>query len=338
MIPSLIFGFNPLQLSCMSYSFQSFLNLSLLFIFLVTPFHQTSLFSNDCREWGCAELTWDKEDCCFMPYFGEVSIAVDNWRSFPEGSWEDNFGIYASGNFGARVPYFDRFGVGVQAGSSFGVYDFAGRGSSYINSNKTQKQLFLTAGMFRQAPDYRGLNLALVYDGMVNWNFGAFAMNPYLSQIRFLASFQDCFYDEIGVFGTLSTNTAYDTIFGYQTKFCAISQINLFWRHTYQNFAQTNIWVGMPYKNGLTKTKELPGIFIIGACFSVPLNENWNIEGHGVYMHPNSKNDIFSSRSYASNVSFGLTYTFGGKYTPGVQPLLPLASNSNFLVDSNFSY
>jgi len=71
-----------------------------------------------------------KADTC-LDYAGEVGVGYDYFRGLAEGSWEGNTGALISCNLGVFTSYpaYPDVGcIGAQAGGSYGVYDWSGRG------------------------------------------------------------------------------------------------------------------------------------------------------------------------------------------------------------------
>lgn len=293
------------------------------------------------------------DDCCchsnawlLFPVAGDVSIAYDNFRSLPDGSWTGNTGGYVGANLGTELPFLSCYGFGVQLGGSYGIYDWSGRGSAagFNDENDLQQQGFVTAGIFRKTKCCSGLNFGVVYDWMVNTNFGVFALDPEFDQIRYQAGYLFNARDEFGLWGTAALRTVQKSIDFIPVSFRGISQINLFWRHYFCSTAQTMIWVGLPYNNGLMFGSKKDGKVILGGCFKVPLNRCFSIEGHGVYMWPRDGAPEVRSLNDASNITFGLTYTFGNDRARecddayGAYPYMPIADNSRFISDTSLNY
>lgn len=318
------------------FSFLFFLAIS-IFPFCHTPL-KAQIFTDEVPE----ELCVRKSLLPLSLIAGEAGLSVEHFRGIPDGSWEGNFGSVATLNLGMPLPFLSNYGFGFQIGGSFGVYDWSGRASSASSIKETQQQIFFTTGIFLRTPYCSGINTACVFDWMINKNYGVFALHPGISQIRFEGSylFENC--NEYGIWGTADIHTSHRSASGVPVKFKPLSQLNLFWRHFYANCGQTMIWVGAPYKKGLLAQGGRAGKFILGASFNVPLTYCLNVEGHATYMCPRSEESIVESRNYASNVSIGLVYTFGGPRccndNRDIRPYLPVANNSNFLVDSNTNF
>lgn len=268
-----------------------------------------------------------------FPIGGELSIGVDDFRSLPEGSYEGNIGAFLSLNLKAPLPksFF------IEAGGSYGLYDFAGRTStSFKNTNSFQQQGFITGSVSRETPCSSGINVGVAYDWMFNKNFGVFAVDPSISQVRGQLGYLIKGGNELGILGTIDTNTSHQKYESLPLKFRAISQANLFWCHYFKNNAYGMLWAGTPYRQGLMYSSGRAGRYIIGGRFWAPLTRSLSMNGHFAYMGAQSASNGIESKNYAANVSFALTYAFG-HHKLKQTPYMGLADNSNFLVDTNLN-
>jgi hypothetical protein len=277
-------------------------------------------------------------DCSCFPVGGDVALALDYFRSLPDGSWSGNFGAFSSLNLAVGIPK-ERYGFGAQVGGSYGLYDWDGRGSNtgLGNTKALQQQAFLTLGLFRMTPECSGFNAGVVYDFMFNKEFGVFALDPYMTQVRAQFGYLIQGGNEVGFWGTINTHTSHRETEQIPVKFRAVPQVNLFWSHYFKNHAQTMLWGGTPYRRGLMYPSSRAGRYIIGASFRAPLTRSLSVFGHGVYMAATSGSATQESRNFAANVCFGVNYSFGG-CKAGQRPYLPLANNSNFLADTNLNF
>jgi hypothetical protein len=276
------------------------------------------------------------EFCSSLPVGGDIALALDYFRSLPDGSWAGNSGAFANINLAIGISK-EKYGVGAQLGGSYGLYDWDGRGSNLSgNSKALQQQAFVTAGLFRMTPSCSGVNVGIVYDLMVNKQFGVFGLNPIIGQLRGQFGYLIQGGNEIGVWSAVDTQTSHEETSQIPVRFRAISQVNLFWIHYFKNCAQTMLWAGTPYQRGLMFSSGRAGNYIFGASFIAPLTRVLSIMGHGCYMGAHSGTAFQESSNYAANICFGLNYSFGsGK--AGQRPYLSLANNSNFLVDTNIN-
>lgn len=274
---------------------------------------------------------------CRLPFGAEAGLGYDFFRSIPDGSWEGNTGAFASVNLWKKLPA-KYCGLGMQLGASYGVYDWNGRLSSPSGEDgSSQQQAFATVGIFRETPCESGFNAGLVYDWMWTKNFGAFALDPKIDQLRFQGGYLLCCRNEFGIWGTLDLHWSRNSSFEIPVTYRALSQVNAFWRHIFSNCAETMLWAGVPYKRSLLFSSGLAGKFIIGGSFRAPLTSRLEIEGHGSYMHPRSRSGSPKPLNYAANICIELKWSFGDRAC-GAQSYMPLGNNSNFLVDSNLNY
>lgn len=269
-----------------------------------------------------------------LPIGGDVSLFLDSFRSLPDGSWGGNMGAYLALNLGIAFPK-QQYGFGFQSGGSYGIYDWDGRGST--NTKSLQQESFITFGITRQTPSLSGWNSGLVYDWQANAHSGVFGLSPSMGQLRSQVGYLFKGGNEFGIWGTYNTGTTKHSLGALTVAFRAISQVNLFWKHQFHNQGSICFWAGTPYRKGLMFSSGRAGTYIVGASFKAPLTGALSVEGHGVYMGARSDPAYVESQNYAANVSLGLSYTFGGKRV-GTKPYLPLANNSNFLVDTNINY
>jgi hypothetical protein len=267
---------------------------------------------------------------------GDAALALDYFRSLPEGSWAGNSGALASLNLAIGIPK-ENYGFGAQLGGSYGLYDWNERGSTTTeNSKALQQQGFITLGLFRVTPYCSGFNAGIVYDWMLNKKFGAFASNPNLGQLRGQFGYLIKGGNEVGVWSAISTQTSHKKISEIPVRFRSISQVNAYWIHYFKNFGHIMLWAGTPYRRGLMYSSGRAGNYIFGASFRAPLTRALSIIGYGSYMGSRGGSAFQESSNYASNVCFGLNYSFGG-CKAGQRPYLSLANNSNFMVDTNLN-
>lgn len=267
---------------------------------------------------------------------GDAALALDYFRSLPDGSWAGNSGALASLNLAIGIPK-DKYGFGAQLGGSYGLYDWDGRGSTTTeNSKALEQQGFITLGFFRMTPHCCGFNAGIVYDLMFNKKFGVFALNPFLGQLRGQLGYLITGGNEVGIWSAVSTQTSHKETGEIPVRFRAVSQVNLYWIHYFKNLSQVMLWAGTPYRRGLMYSSGRAGNYIFGASFRAPFTQTWSVIGHGSYMRSHTGSAFQESSNYAFNLNFGVNYSFGG-CKAGQRPYLSLANNSNFIVDTNLS-
>jgi len=260
----------------------------------------------------------------------DLSIALDDFRSLPEGSFAGNWGALTALNLKAPIP----LGFSVQLAGSYGLYDWYGRSSTPINSGSLQQQGFITFATSRQTEKSSGINAGIAYDCMLNKNFGLFAVNPFFYQIRGQVGYLIEGGNELGVWSSYGINTANKVAQQVPLQFRAISQVNLFWCHYYKNNGYIMIWAGTPYRRGLMYKSGRPGTFTLGAQFSIPMTSYLSIEGTAAYMGARKVSGIKPSSNYGTDIAIGITYSFG-KRRIMKGPYMTQANNSNFMADTN---
>ncbi len=272
------------------------------------------------------------ESC--LPVGVDLSIGLDDFRGIYSGSWQNSYGALVALN--VSVPFTCSFSG--QLGGSYGVYEWAGRGSTpFKNSKSVQQQGFITVAATWQTICCSGLNAGLAYDWMLNKNFGMFAVNPFFDQIRGQIGYLFCGSDELGFWGTYGICKSHKKSQNIPLKFKGISQVNLFWTHYFDSNAYTMVWIGTPYQRGLHYGSGRAGRLIFGVQFAAPIACSWSIEGHGSYMFARHDAGVIPSRNYGANLYFALTYSFG-KTRIAKNPYMTIGSNSNFMADTNQNF
>ncbi len=282
------------------------------------------------------------DDCAKRSVMAFVSY--DSWRGISDGSWQNN-GLNTGVNFGTRLGRIsDLTGIGFQAGGSVGVYDWSGRSyglTDYAN-NTVQIQGFITYGFFRKAHEDSKWSAAVVQDWMLTDNFGQYSQNPTLTQWRGQFGYATSAANEFGVWGTLHGPSDSRVVAGEgPVSFCAIDQLNVFLHHKWGlGGADTSIWVGVPQRSRLTGDGSL-GDYLAGASANVPLNEHLALFTLVTYMHPSAHPGPVGSTEDAWNFTIGVSlYPAGNARSRTVAgqcwtPMLPVANNGYFLVDTN---
>jgi len=110
-----------------------------------------------------------------------------------------------------------------------------------------------------------------------------------------------------------------------------MNQTNLFWRHNWEFGATTSAYVGWLDAADV-------GDWVFGVQGAAPISHHVSLYSNFTYVAPGAGSGIFGSSLEQWNLSFGLSYSFGGKaVSPSVSgpqgmPLMPVANNGSFLV------
>lgn len=263
----------------------------------------------------------------YLLAFGtDVSFGYDHFRSLPDGDWAGNTGCLIGFNTATECK-----GFKLQTGSSFGLYDWAGRGSAPSNKQRTlQQQLFSTVAVGKS---YSCYNFALAYDWMWNKAFGVFGVQTSFSQLRMSTGYQLNRANEVGLWGTIDLNRSHRSSQNIPVTYRALAQVSAYWKHLFANCSEIMVWAGLPYKRSLSYSTGRAGKALFGARVAAPLCNALTFEGHGMYMIPHSADGALRQRNYAANLCLELKYHFGCE-----RPFMPLADNSNFIADTNVTF
>jgi hypothetical protein len=272
------------------------------------------------------------------PLWGlQTFVSYDTWKGISDGGWQNN-GINVGANFGMCLGEWGRqTGVGFQIGGSEMVADWSG--TDYGSVVETQG--FITYGLFRRPTETTGWTAGLVQDWMLNDHFGEYAQDPTLSQLRGQLGYAWSATNEIGLSGAVRLLGGTRDVSGVgTTTWRPIDQLNLYWHHKWSFGADTTIWVGIPEQDQLGGSGSL-GEYIAGASANVPLNHRWSLFTLITYMHPSSRPSMDGSEEEAWNFTIGVSLTWGRETCSETvaghawMPLMPLANNGYFFVDTN---
>jgi hypothetical protein len=284
--------------------------------------------------------------CCKMgcdgcPAFGMVGFAgLDSFKGISDGSYEGNFGAVTGVN--SALPIGD-VGHGWQLGMSYGVYDFDGRGVLGSSQARSQQQVFVTTGFFHKADDDRRLSFGLVYDWMINDQWGVFGTTPTLGQWRGQIEYALSGRNAVGFWGCIGDRNSQQIVGAATIRTSAISQANLFWHHKFCAGADSWLWVGIPESDRLGGDGSL-GDWTVGASVQVPLSERMALYANGSYFRPSASAGVVASVESGYDVGMGIAWYFGGGARSHAingackTPYMPVANNSTFLVDQFPTY
>jgi hypothetical protein len=306
--------------------------------------------SNGC---GCG-CGCGKADCDECPGYGiELFSGVEAWRNVATGRLQDSAGPVAGGNIGVPIPWLRDYGFGAQLGARFSADYLDGRYNStdpYSNdSSETERQVFITAGIFRKAFDGESFtsrfNMGIAYDLMLSDGYGFWEDSPTLGQWRGQIGYTLDACNEVGVGGTLRDRSAEFDHNGNTYLYRPINQVNLFWHHNFASGANSWLSIGVPEQDRVVAPGNPPngslGDWTLGATLLVPISQKWAMYGDAHYMHPSASAGDAGGIECAYSVSFGVAFYPGGNARTRTvagncwMPYLPVANNGTFLVDTN---
>ncbi len=297
-----------------------------------------------CCDCGACTLPAICDGCPLLNVIGFAGF--DAFRGIPDGTRRDNFGIVSGVNGGMPLPGLSRYGIGGQLGLSYGAYDLQGRNFADQRSS-AQEQVFITGGFFRKADAGVPLNMGVVYDAMINDNFGSFSSEPYLGQWRGMIGWCVSARDEIGWWGAFHDRRDTQNIPGGPGTFRTVGQNNMFWHHNFLSGADSWLWIGIPERARL-KLETDPAVpegslyeWNLGGLVNVPLSARTAIYGNFAYFCPSAPAGDIGTVEEAWQLGVGLTFTpWASSRNSTVagrawSPLMPVANNGTMAVDTN---
>jgi hypothetical protein len=289
-----------------------------------------------CCNLGC-------EGCCCR---GLVAFAgLDSFKGVSDGEFVSNFGAVTGLNAATPVPGLSDYGINWQLGMSYGVYDLDGHGTA--NDAQCQQQVFVTTGFYHKADCDHRISFGLVYDWMMNTNWGFERTDPTLGQWRgqFEYAFSGC--NAAGVWGThrdLGSTIVITDDRDIAIRNRAVDQVNLFWHHHFCCGADSVLWTGYADNSRLnTDEGGSLGCWTLGANVTVPLTSSLALFANGSYFHPSAAAGPNAAIDQGYDVSMGVVWYFGcnavshsinGKCGT---PYMNVANNSTFLVDQGIT-
>lgn len=265
-----------------------------------------------------------------------------SWRGVSDGTGPNNNGLVYGANYGMPLGAVgEATGLGLQVGASYGLYDFMGRSSGY-RDEQMQQQVFITAGLFRNADEFSRLSFGIVYDISVNSNFGQYAANPLLTQARGQIAYRLNEKHELGVWA--SVHATQDTVYvDGPLTFRAVDQINVFWHHKFDWGADGWTSFGIPDSSRLNGQGSL-GSYQFGANLLIPVGPKWAAYADLQYMVPSARAGAAGASEDSFYIGFGIMFYPGSNSRSQTMsakswlPWLPVANNGSFIVDSNRSF
>ena len=201
-----------------------------------------------------------------------VFYGYETFRGISDGNWQNN-GLNTGFNFGTRLGQFsDWTGIGFQVGGSIGIYNWSGTDYRMVDDNEAQTQGFITTGFFRKATPELPWSAGLVFDWMINNNFGVYNESPTLNQFRYRLGYDFNDWNEFGVWGTVhGQDSTRNVAFVGPVTSHAEDQIDVFSHHKWDFGGDTSLWIGVPLGHSLEDGSSL-GSFIAGARGDMPLS------------------------------------------------------------------
>lgn len=264
-------------------------------------------------------------------------IGLDDFRGVSNQVRQDSFGLRTGINLG--VGLLDSWGVGAQAGVSYGGYKWDGQSFPTTEPSAWNSQVFMTGGLFKRADKGWRFNAAAVFDYMVSDNFSIVASEPSFGQFRGLLSVPVSGHDEIGswvaVHESSSTQGLSAPFSPGTVTFQAIDQYNVFWKHWFDGGTVANLYFGF---NGHQLNQGTQGTWVIGGGIEVPFSDRLALYGDFAYMRPSATTGDGAAFQNSYNISVGIAWypctclRQRSICNRGWVPGLPVANNGSFFV------
>ena len=297
------------------------------------------LFDGDSSLAGVAPISANDRARGFLIFFD-----YDSFMGVPDSGWTNN-GLRTGFNFATRLgPVTDLTGIHGQVGASIGVYDLVGTDYRLSHKDRAETQGFFTYGLYRKPTANSGITGGLVQDWSVNNTYGIFGENPVLSQLRGQLGYAVSGSNEFGVLGATHLNHSTRNVPSVgETTWQSISQLSGYWHHKwFAGGPDTWLAIGGPSPSRLAGGGSVAD-YLVTAAANCPLSNALAIENSVTYMHPSSSPGPGGSADETWNFSIGLVLYPGrnarSQTVAGQQwmPLMPVANNGSFLVDTNKS-
>lgn len=292
-----------------------------------------------CLETGC-DPCWNEFESC-QGITGYALLGYDSFNHIPDTNFTSNYGASGGANLGGPLPGLQDYGIGWQAGATFGIYDWKGRTGLGAQRDQSQNMFFSTLGIFRRADACNPVSWSVGFDQLSATRYGTLTQSPYLQQIRVQIGYALSARNEIGMWGTAATNKSVRSLppSPLRISYRAINQLNTYWHHKYDFGGDSWLYAGVPLGNRLSPLEGTLGSWIIGGMALAPMSDNLSLYGNFSYMNPSAGAGPPGSFDETMSVGLGLVWypgrharsrTVGGRTW---MPQLPVANNSTFLVD-----
>jgi len=290
---------------------------------------------------------------------GSLSGSLESFRNASDSFQAGHGGAVAGFDIAAPVPYLAAYGIGAQAGGSFGIYDWGGgtnsdRGAAGSGSapGNHQRQNFFTVGLFRQpgfnGPWWQRFGVGFVYDYNTNTKYGALEDTFNLRQWRGKLAYDLTENHEIGALGTWHAGEATGRV---GAAYRSASQISVYYQYTFDDNAKLAFaWapgstssISSTHYSGFNLVDHDGYHDVLNLSGQVPLNNYIALFANGTYAFENTNANpgTYINGNDAFQLLAGVKFYWGGDAaTPAWQrkhwePFLPDANNGNFLVDGS---
>jgi hypothetical protein len=296
-----------------------------------------------------------RKDCCTNDDFslsncggghswgGYIYTYGESFRGPADGTFGGNGGGATGINLGRQLG---GSAWGVQLGGSYGTYDWRGR-SSGNEAAIMQSQLFFTGGIYRNASCDSPVSFGLLYDMMVNDNFGSASHEPFLTQFRIQTGYALNQRNEIGFWTALADRNAQQG--SPAVSYRAVNTYNLYLNHKFCSGAQSNSWIGAAQQSRIGPPGNLAPVAGTGSLYTLVLGNytiipiTCRLSGYTSVMYgfPSASNGVAAALDETYSIQAGMIFyprrNSRNRSVSGAawMPYMPVANNGTLLVDAN---
>lgn len=294
---------------------------------------------------GDASLDGQQPVSSIEPPGALVTLDYDAYRGLPDGGWENN-GIRIGFNRAIPLGVISEISdIAFQMGASIGVYDWGGTDYRMHGQEDAQTQGFFTYGLYHRPTESSRLVGGLVQDWMFARTYGVFGTGVTMSQLRGQLGYALNASNEFGVWSTVHVLDSTQQIAGFgSTTYQPLDQVSGYWHHKWMAFGPDSwLSVGAPMHGRLTGDGTL-GDYLVSAGATCPFSDTVSFMASVTYLHQTGSPGPTAAPDEAWNFSVGLCVyprRNGRSQTVAGQrwmPLMPVANNGTFLVDTNHWY
>ncbi len=236
-----------------------------------------------------------------------------------------HFGGRAHVNWGA--PLWESMGLGFQLGTSINYTDNAVQVFERIDGTSERFQNFTTVGLFQRTDS--GFIWAAAYDFLYQNYYDNFSLGQWRGDVGYALDPAN----EVGTWFAISDKRDNGFYGAIPVTLDPITQGNIYWRHTWENDAETTFWVGIAEGHAepnlaLGDLAPVGERFVFGSDVFVPLSPRLALFGRANFIMPADTGTV--------DAYLGIAYYPGGSHCARKRkyaPRLPVANNTDFALD-----
>lgn len=271
----------------------------------------------DCNHDCCPESPWQNLS---------VFLGLDGSKQPQDLGVNAHMGGRFAINYG--MPLWEEYNLGVQIGSAVSYTAHAVQVVEALDGTSERFQSFTTLALFQRTD--AGWKWAIGYD----YQAQNYYQNFDYGQWRGLLGYDCGPRNELGVWYALRDNGDTGSFMNTPVTLRPINQANFYWRHTWENFAETTCWAGVAEGHGtevfvFPVSPALDTCFTYGARLQVPLGDRVALFGEANFITPADSGTVDAYLGFAF-------YPYGGAHGAlqrRYSPLLPVASNPTMAID-----